>query len=187
MDGFIGGSVPQRVPARRIDAAMVASTIALADPAATEAAGARLGPSLAGGMVVTLSGELGSGKTTLVRGLLRALGWRHAVKSPTFTVVESYSLSRLYFYHFDFYRFNDPEEWETAGLADCFRDDSVCLIEWPERVFAHLPQPDVALLLELPADTEAGGRSLTIVAHTTAGEKCRAAMTAGGPRSDPPG
>jgi tRNA threonylcarbamoyladenosine biosynthesis protein TsaE len=164
---------------------MVAAKFALPDTAATEAAGARLGPALEGGMVVTLSGELGSGKTTLVRGLLRALGWRRAVKSPTFTVVESYSLSRLYFYHFDFYRFADPEEWETAGLADCFRDDSVCLIEWPERVAAHLPQPDVALHLEWPPDAEASGRALSIVANTAAGERCLNALTAGGARIDP--
>jgi tRNA threonylcarbamoyladenosine biosynthesis protein TsaE len=166
---------------------MLAATIALPDPAATEAAGARLGPALGGGMVVTLSGELGSGKTTLVRGLLRALGWQRAVKSPTYTVVESYSLSSLYFYHFDFYRFADPEEWETAGLADCFRDDAVCLIEWPERVAVHLPRPDVALRLTWPAGVEASGRMLAIDAHTVAGERCLNAMTAGVARIEAPG
>jgi tRNA threonylcarbamoyladenosine biosynthesis protein TsaE len=166
---------------------MLAATIALPDSTATEAAGARLGPALTGGMVVTLSGELGSGKTTLVRGLLRALGWQRAVKSPTFTVVESYSLSSLYFYHFDFYRFDDPEEWETAGLADCFRDDAVCLVEWPERVAVHLPQPDVALQLAWPAGAEPSGRTLTIVAHTAPGKRCLDAMIAGGARIRAPG
>ena len=164
---------------------MTAAAIVLDDTAATAAAGARLAPALAGGMVVTLSGELGSGKTTLVRGLLRAHGWQGPVKSPTFTVVESYSLSRLYFYHFDFYRFADPEEWETAGLADCFRDDSVCLIEWPERVATHLPLPDLALRFQWPAGAEASGRTLSIVAHTAAGERCLKALAAGGGRSQP--
>ena len=94
------------------------------------------------------------------RGCLRALGWSGPVKSPSYTLVEHYPLSSLYFYHFDFYRFADPSEWETAGLADCFRDDAVCLIEWPERVAGLLPPPDLALTLAHPADpARAGPRS----------------------------
>jgi tRNA threonylcarbamoyladenosine biosynthesis protein TsaE len=157
---------------------MAPVTIELADAAATEAAGARLARELAGGMVVALSGDLGTGKTTLVRGALRALGWPRAVKSPTFTVVEYYAFSSLYFYHFDFYRFADPDEWETAGLAECFRDDSVCLIEWPERVTRHLPEPDLVLVFSLPPDPQASGRLLQIDARTEAGERCRSAMIA---------
>ncbi len=157
---------------------MSISTITLADAAATEAAGGRLAGTLSGGMVVTLSGDLGTGKTTLVRGLLRALGWQRAVKSPTFTVVEYYAFSSLYFYHFDFYRFADPDEWETAGLAECFRDDAVCLVEWPERVAAYLPDPDLALRFALPPAADAPGRLLSIDARTEAGERCRRAMMA---------
>jgi tRNA threonylcarbamoyladenosine biosynthesis protein TsaE len=157
---------------------MARASLLLEDVAATEAAGARLAGPLAGGMVVTLSGDLGTGKTTLVRGLLRARGWQRAVKSPTFTVVEYYAFSSLYFYHFDFYRFADPEEWETAGLAECFRDDAVCLIEWPERVAQHLPDPDLALVFTLPPDPYAQGRILTIDAHTDAGERCLRAIIA---------
>jgi len=100
----------------------------LADAAATARLGATLAPGLQGGMVVALHGDLGTGKTTLVRGVLRARGWEGPVKSPTYTLVEHYAFSSLYFYHFDFYRFTDPGEWETAGLAECFREDSVCLI-----------------------------------------------------------
>ena len=129
-------------------------------------------PALAGGMTVALVGDLGAGKTTLARGVLRASGWPGAVKSPTYTLVEPYSLSSLYFYHFDFYRFADPQEWETAGLADCFRDDAVCLIEWPERVADLLPAPDLELAL-----SEAGsGRLLTARATTPAGERCLNAL-----------
>src|SRR4029450_3009308 len=104
--------------------AMSTATLHLPDGPATEAAGARLASALHPGMIVTLSGELGTGKTTLVRGALRALGWQGRVKSPTYTLVEHYPFSSLYFYHFDFYRFADPSEWETAGLADASPRDS---------------------------------------------------------------
>ena len=123
-------------------------------------------------MVVTLAGDLGAGKTTLVRGLLRKLGWKGPVKSPTYTLVEYYPLSSLYFYHFDFYRFADPEEWETAGLAELFRRDSACIVEWPERVANLLPQPDLAIVL-----THAGeGRDLVAASRSVAGDRCLAAI-----------
>jgi tRNA threonylcarbamoyladenosine biosynthesis protein TsaE len=149
----------------------------LPDAAATVRAGAMLAAGLRKGMVVTLSGELGAGKTTLVRGMLQGLGWQGAVKSPSYALVEHYFVSSLYFYHFDFYRFADPGEWETAGLADCFRDDAACVIEWPERVRGLLPQPDLMLTLAHPSAVTSGGRELTLSAHTEAGERCLAAMT----------
>ena len=149
----------------------------LQDESATEAAGARLARALGRGMIVTLSGELGAGKTTLVRGCLRALGWEGPVKSPTYPLVEHYPLSSLYFYHFDFYRFADPSEWETAGLAECFGPDAVCLVEWPERVAGRLPVPDLALTLAYPADPSLPGRELALAAHTEGGERCMTAMT----------
>jgi len=155
---------------------MSTATLHLPDAAATEAAGAHLASTLHPGMIVTLSGELGTGKTTLVRGGLRALGWRERVKSPTYTLVEHYPFSSLYFYHFDFYRFADPSEWETAGLADAFRADSVCLVEWPERVGSRLPAPDLALELAYAAD---GGRELTLHARTEPGERCLSAIVGG--------
>ena len=125
----------------------MSDSIHLSDAAATERAGAALAGALAGGMVIALHGDLGTGKTTLVRGVLRAMGWTGSVKSPTYTLVEYYPFSSLYLYHFDFYRFADPSEWETAGLADCFRNDSVCLVEWPERVAGLLPIPDLDVTL----------------------------------------
>jgi tRNA threonylcarbamoyladenosine biosynthesis protein TsaE len=146
----------------------------LADTPSTERAGAALAAALAGGMVVTLDGDLGAGKTTLVRGALRALGWTGPVKSPTYSLVEYYPFSSLYLYHFDFYRFADPSEWETAGLADCFRSDSACLVEWPERVAGLLPQPDVAIVLaHLP---DRAGRTLAVRAASAEGERCAAAI-----------
>ena len=136
-------------------------------------------------MIVALSGELGAGKTTLVRGCLHALGWEGPVKSPSYTLVEHYPLSRLYFYHFDFYRFADPSEWETAGLADCFRDDAVCVVEWPERVAGLLTPPDLALTLAHPADPSVQGRLLALNAHSEDGERCLTAMTSGTKAASP--
>ena len=117
------------------------------DAAATQRLGAALAVGLVPGRVLHLSGELGSGKTTLVRGLLRALGVEGAVKSPTFTWVEPYRLSRLDLYHFDFYRFDKKTEWLSSGLRDYFRADAVCIVEWPERAGDLLPPPDVAVEL----------------------------------------
>jgi tRNA threonylcarbamoyladenosine biosynthesis protein TsaE len=145
----------------------------LPDAEATERVGAALARALSGGMVVTLSGDLGVGKTTLVRGALRALGWTGPVKSPTYTLVEYYPLSSLYCYHFDFYRFSDPGEWETAGLAELFRRDSACIVEWPERVGNHLPLPDLSIVLVHAG----GGRDIRATSHTPDGERCLVAMS----------
>jgi tRNA threonylcarbamoyladenosine biosynthesis protein TsaE len=119
----------------------------LPDDAATTRLGAALAAGIAPGRVLHLSGELGSGKTTLVRGLLRALGIRGPVKSPTYTWVEPYTVSRLDLYHFDFYRFADRTEWLSSGLRDYFRSDAVCIVEWPERLGSLLPVPDLAITL----------------------------------------
>jgi tRNA threonylcarbamoyladenosine biosynthesis protein TsaE len=156
---------------------MTTAAFHLPDAAATADAGARLAPALAGGLIVTLSGDLGAGKTTLVRGCLRALGWAGPVKSPTYTLFEYYPFSSLYFYHFDFYRFADPSEWETAGLADCFRPDAVCMIEWPERVGALLPPADLAITLLHPERADEAGRRCVLEAWTEAGERCLKAVT----------
>jgi tRNA threonylcarbamoyladenosine biosynthesis protein TsaE len=155
---------------------MSTATFHLSDADATEGAGARLAPMLQGGMVVTLSGDLGAGKTTLVRGCLRALGWQGPVKSPSYPLVEHYAFSSLYFYHFDFYRFADPSEWETAGFADCFHGGAACVIEWPERAAGRLPTPDLALTLTYPSDPSLPGRELALSAHTERGERCLAAI-----------
>ena len=148
--------------------------VPLADAGETLAAGTRIASALSGGMVVTISGELGAGKTTLARGMLPGLGWKGAVKSPTYTLVESYEVSSLYFFHFDFYRFDDLREWDATGFAEYFRPDSVCVIEWPERLGLRLASVDLSLRLEHAAK----GRTLTLSAGTAAGSACLAACIA---------
>lgn len=142
----------------------------LADAAATERAGRALATAIEGGMLIELHGDLGAGKTTLARGLLRGLGHAGAVKSPTYAVVEHYLFSSLYFYHFDFYRFADPSEWETAGLSEYFRDDAVCIVEWPEKVAGLLPPADLSLALAMHDDATPG-RRLIARAGSPAGER----------------
>jgi tRNA threonylcarbamoyladenosine biosynthesis protein TsaE len=148
-------------------------TLDLPDAAATERFGARLGALLRGGMTVTLRGDLGSGKTTLVRGVLRARGVEGPIKSPTYTLVEHYPVSSLYFYHFDLYRLDSSDDWDAAGMSDYFRDDAVCLVEWPERSGARLVAPDVALSL---AHVAGDGRRVRVEAFTQAGERCVSAL-----------
>src|SRR6266513_617014 len=148
----------------------------LTDAAATARAGAAFAPMLNGGMIVTLQGDLGSGKTTLVRGVLRARGQKGPIKSPSYGLVEHYPFSSIYFYHIDFYRFADPAEWQTAGLAECFRPDTVCLIEWPEHAGGFLPRADVALVLALAPSHE--GRTLIVEANSASGERCLNAISA---------
>jgi tRNA threonylcarbamoyladenosine biosynthesis protein TsaE len=119
----------------------------LPDEAATLRLGAALAAGATPGRVLHLRGDLGAGKTTLVRGLLGALGHTGRVKSPTYTLVEVYTLSTLNFYHFDFYRFKDPSEWLASGFRDYFNPQSVCVVEWPERA-GELSRPDLDISLE---------------------------------------
>lgn len=136
------------------------------DAAATAKLGAALAAGVAPGRVLHLSGDLGTGKTTLVRGLLRALGVHGAVKSPTYTWVEPYTVSRLDLYHFDFYRFTDRTEWLSSGLREYFGPDAFCIVEWPEKVGDLLPPPDIKVALSY--DGEA--RRASLGSHSPAGE-----------------
>src|SRR3954471_16108028 len=111
----------------------------LSDAQATERLGAALAAGVAPGRVLHLKRELGSGKTTLARGMLHGLGYPGRVKSPTYTLVEPYSLSSLHFYHFDFYRLRDASEWLSSGLGEYFNRESFCVVEWPERAGPRLP------------------------------------------------
>ena len=109
--------------------------------------GAALAPCLAPGLVIYLRGDLGAGKTTLVRGMVRALGHQGPVRSPTYALVEVYELSRLHLHHFDFYRFRDPREWIDAGFRESFDGRSVSLVEWPEKAAGLLPPADLSIRL----------------------------------------
>jgi len=138
----------------------------LPDAAATARLGAAFAAGVGPGRVLHLSGDLGTGKTTLVRGLLRALGGTGPVKSPTYTWVEPYTVSRLDLYHFDFYRFADRTEWLSSGLREYFRPDAFCIVEWPEKVGALLPLPDLQVLLKYESDS----RRASVESHSPAGE-----------------
>ncbi|MGE0355948.1 MAG: tRNA (adenosine(37)-N6)-threonylcarbamoyltransferase complex ATPase subunit type 1 TsaE [Burkholderiales bacterium] len=150
-------------------------TLSLPDEDATLALGAALAPRLAPGMVIALRGELGAGKTTLVRGLLRALGYEGRVKSPTYALVELYTVSRLDLYHFDFYRFHDPTAWNDTGFRDIFDGRNVCLIEWPERAAGRLPPADLDIALEIGEQ----GRRATLTAGSPAGSRLLEALPPG--------
>jgi tRNA threonylcarbamoyladenosine biosynthesis protein TsaE len=143
----------------------------------TDALGAALGRALqaqagavraqvdAQGAVLALAGDLGAGKTALVRALLRALGVVGPVKSPTFSLLEPYVVSSLNFYHFDFYRFGGGEEFVAAGFRELFAPGNVCAVEWPERAGKRMPTPDLSLTFKVIDE----GRTVQATARTPLG------------------
>ena len=126
--------------------------------------------------LIELRGDLGAGKTTFVRHLLKSLGVEGRIKSPTYAVVEPYLLQAtpsginrtepMNIWHFDFYRFNDPREWEEAGFRDLFASDGLKLVEWPDKAGPHLPQADLVIAIDLQDDDS---RQLTLTAATALG------------------
>lgn len=141
--------------------------IIMEDAEDTEGFGKRLATELKSGDSIYLDGDLGAGKTTLVRGLLTRLGHGGPVKSPTYTLVELYSMKDLEVCHFDLYRIADPEELEFAGIRDYLGSQAVNLIEWAVKGEGFLPDPDVQIDLEAVGN----GRRLHARAHTKRGQE----------------
>lgn len=124
---------------------------------------------------IELHGELGAGKTTLVRHLLRALGVTGRIKSPTYAVVEPYELPAMAIWHFDFYRFQDPREADDAGFRDIFASPGLKLAEWPQQAAGYLPRADLVIELEVLADES---RQVTLRAQTELGQTLLAGVAA---------
>ncbi len=170
--------------ASRLPAPLAERAVALADEAATAAFGARLATALAAvraqalehggfaGLQIQLLGDLGAGKTTLVRAILRGLGHAGRVKSPTYTLVEPYAIpcggGELVAHHFDLYRFSDPAEWADAGFREYFNAGAICLVEWPQQAGTLLGVPDLVFALEVDGD----GRRLVARAYSASGNAC---------------
>ena len=112
-------------------------------------AGEQLASQLTPGMLVFLVGDLGAGKTTLVRGILKGLGHQGSVKSPTYNLVEPYTINKLPVFHFDLYRLMGGEELEYMGMRDYLNEESVCFIEWPEKAEGLLPEPDLIIKINI--------------------------------------
>ncbi|WP_100920950.1 tRNA (adenosine(37)-N6)-threonylcarbamoyltransferase complex ATPase subunit type 1 TsaE [Candidatus Thiodictyon syntrophicum] len=140
--------------------------ILLPDAESQTAFGARLAAALPSQFVIYLHGDLGTGKTTLARGILRGLGHQGAARSPTYTLIEPYEIGPRRVYHLDLYRLADPEELEYLGLRDLLGDAALWLVEWPERGAGLLPAADLSIGIEYLPD----GRRLTLSLHGEAGQ-----------------
>lgn len=150
----------------------------LDDLRATERLARQLARRLEPGFILFLSGDLGAGKTTFARALLRALGYRGRVKSPTFTLLECYDLSRFQLYHFDFYRLSSERAWLDAGFDDFLGGRGVAVIEWPERAGDSLPSPDLRLRLDFDPTRGDDARVARLEAATPRGLACLTALRA---------
>lgn len=137
------------------------------DAPAMEELGQKLASACLHGSKLFLQGELGTGKTTLVRGFLNGLGYQGIVKSPTYTLIEPYQINDLEIFHFDLYRINDPEELESIGIRDYFSGPGICLLEWPEKGAALLGTPDVFIQIQY-WDSQ---RKVSLEAKTSTGKE----------------
>jgi tRNA threonylcarbamoyladenosine biosynthesis protein TsaE len=150
---------------------VIVKTLVWPDEAATAAFATQLAAVLTRADLnacIALNGDLGAGKTTFVRHLLRALGVQGNIKSPTYAVVEPYSVGAGEVWHFDFYRFSDPREWEDAGFRDIFASSGLKLCEWSQNAAGVMPTPDLELALDVDDDAQ---RLVTLKALTPRGQE----------------
>lgn len=143
------------------------------DEASLLSFGEKLAKAVSTPAVIFMEGPLGAGKTTLARGFLRGLGCQDHVKSPTYTLVESYELTDIKVFHFDLYRLHDPYELEFMGIQDYFSDHAICLIEWPEKGIGVLPTPDLLCQIKIHQD----GRDIKCIACSEQGNTILHRMT----------
>lgn len=147
---------------------MISKDFYLSDETATMQWGQTLSAYCRPGMVIYLLGNLGAGKTTLARGLLRGLGISERIKSPSYTLLESYELERFTVFHFDFYRISSAESLRDIGIEQYFTGTDVCIIEWPEHGLGVIPAADLTVTLTWSA--EQSGRQCQVQGHGTLGE-----------------
>lgn len=141
----------------------------------TNALAVKLARAVKPGFIIYMHGELGAGKTTFVRAFLRALGFEGKVKSPTYTIVEPYELSSVTINHFDLYRFEDDAELTQIGMDEYFTDESICIIEWPEKGGSGLPPADLGCYIDRVEDEE-HTRQIRMTAYTKLGEEILARL-----------
>ena len=132
---------------------------------ATETFATKFAACLTAPLVITFSGDIGAGKTTFIRALLRRLGIQSAIKSPTFSLVESYQTELAYVHHFDLYRIQDQAELDYIGFRDYFDEQAVCCIEWPERLGQYLQWADVSITMRV----KGAGREMQLLSASEAG------------------
>jgi tRNA threonylcarbamoyladenosine biosynthesis protein TsaE len=149
------------------------TTIDLPTEGVSEQVAMKMASCLVAPLVMTFSGEIGAGKTTLIRAMLRHLGVKSAIKSPTFSLVESYQINHLQIHHFDLYRVHEESELDFIGFRDYFSKDAVCCIEWPERVASRLSNVDIRISLGI----KGAGREMQLCALTPAGASMLSCLT----------
>ncbi len=148
-------------------------TLFLSDEQASKQWAMKLAKQLHAPLVLSFSGDIGAGKTTIIRAMLRALGIQCAIKSPTFSLVESYSCEGFSVHHFDLYRIHHEEELEYIGFRDFFSEQSICCIEWADHAGQLLPKVDIRFKLKMKGT----GRELEMMALSAAGQRVVACLT----------